>query len=75
MPAHFAPDASSEGLALLSRMRADSDVPIVVISDHSSGHSEERALSLGTDSFFRKPPEIASLRTRLAELLPPGADN
>lgn len=57
------------GLDVLKRLRADSDLPVLILSARRDAHDKVRALELGADDFVTKPfwPEelIARVRTRL----------
>ncbi len=57
------------GLDVLKRLRADSDLPVLILSARHDTNDKVRALELGADDFVTKPfwPEelIARVRTRL----------
>ncbi len=57
------------GLDILKRLRADSDVPVLILSARHDTHDKVRALELGADDFVTKPfwPDelLARIRTRL----------
>ena len=57
------------GLDILKRLRAQSDVPVLILSARHDTHDKVRSLELGADDFVTKPfwPEelLARVRTRL----------
>ncbi len=61
------------GLELIKFMRASEryrDVPIIIISTHSSKQDQEKALELGASAFLPKPftpPEIVNVVTALID--------
>lgn len=61
------PDAS--GLDLISTIREFSDVPIIMISAHTSDLEKVTSLSLGADDYVVKPFSVAELVARVQRLL------
>jgi len=61
------PDAS--GLDLISTIREFSDIPIIMISAHTSDLEKVTSLSLGADDYVVKPFSVAELVARVQRLL------
>ncbi|MCF7549642.1 response regulator transcription factor [Pseudonocardia sp. WMMC193] len=57
------PDA--DGLTVLRRLRAVSDVPVVVLTARDDERSVVRALRTGADDYVVKPARLGELRARL----------
>lgn len=54
-----------DGFELISRVRRQQTIPIVVLSVHGSESDKIRALDLGADDYVVKPPSIPELLARL----------
>lgn len=57
------------GLALLRRLHASIDLPIIVLSGHASVRMAVEALRLGAEDFFEKPFDINRLLNRIQQVL------
>ncbi len=64
-----------DGFELISRVRRQQTIPIVILSVHGSESDKIRALDLGADDYVVKPPSIpellARLRAQLRRTAPP----
>ena len=58
-----------DGTELIRRLRAWTDVPIVVLSGRSESADKVDALDLGADDYVTKPFEIDELLARLRALV------
>ena len=58
-----------DGDLVIRRVRAESTVPILVISARSQEADKVRALEIGADDYMTKPFGLAELRARVAALL------
>ena len=58
-----------DGDLVIRRVRAESTVPILVISARSQESDKVRALEIGADDYMTKPFGLAELRARVAALL------
>jgi two-component system, OmpR family, KDP operon response regulator KdpE len=54
-----------DGFELISRVRRQQKIPIVVLSVHGSESDKIRALDLGADDYVVKPPSLPELLARL----------
>ena len=55
----------ADGFALISAIRASSQVPIIVLSVRGADADKVRALDLGADDFVTKPFSVAELLARV----------
>ena len=58
-----------DGFAVITRVRHESTVPILVLSARSEEAAKVRALELGADDYVTKPFGLAELRARIGALL------
>ncbi len=58
-----------DGFAVITRVRRESTVPILVLSARSDEAAKVRALELGADDYVTKPFGLAELRARIGALL------
>jgi two-component system, OmpR family, KDP operon response regulator KdpE len=58
-----------DGFTVITRVRRESTVPILVLSARSEEAAKVRALELGADDYVTKPFGLAELRARVAALL------
>jgi two-component system KDP operon response regulator KdpE len=58
-----------DGFTVITRVRRESTVPILVLSARSEEAAKVRALELGADDYVTKPFGLAELRARIAALL------
>jgi two-component system, OmpR family, response regulator MprA len=58
-----------DGFALLSRIRAESDVPVVMLTARGEVDDRIRGLELGADDYLAKPFHFAELLARVRALL------
>jgi two-component system, OmpR family, KDP operon response regulator KdpE len=58
-----------DGFAVITRVRRESTVPILVLSARSEEAAKVRALELGADDYVTKPFGLAELRARIGALL------
>jgi two-component system KDP operon response regulator KdpE len=58
-----------DGYEILTRLRAVSDVPVIVVTARSDGRSRLHGLNLGADDYVVKPYETAELLARMARVL------
>ena len=58
-----------DGYELIEQMRAERNVPIVVVTADSSPEAEARALALGAHTVFTKPIDAATLMAEITGLL------
>ncbi|MDQ2696692.1 MAG: response regulator [Pseudomonadota bacterium] len=57
------------GLALLKRLHASTDLPIIVLSGHANVRMAVEALRLGAQDFFEKPFDLNRLLSRVRQVL------
>jgi DNA-binding response OmpR family regulator len=70
-------NGNTTGMDLLALLRAQSDVPIVMLSGYSDENTRIQALSSGADDFVTKPFSPGELMARMQSLfrrVPPAAD-
>ena len=60
---------NASGLAAVRRLRAESGIPIIMISAHSDERDRVLALELGADDFLTKPFGMRELQARLRAVL------
>jgi two-component system, OmpR family, KDP operon response regulator KdpE len=58
-----------DGFAVLQHVRAESQLPIIVLSARGREHDKVRALDLGADDYLTKPFSIAELLARMRAVL------
>ena len=58
-----------DGFAVITRVRRESTVPILVLSARSEEAAKVQALELGADDYVTKPFGLAELRARIGALL------
>ncbi len=58
-----------DGLTILRTIRANADIPIVLISGAGTADSRAEAIELGADDYVMKPFSIRELQARLARLV------
>lgn len=58
-----------DGFQLIEKVRAASDMPIMVVSGDNNPSTLERLVSLGASAYFPKPYSPSQVRQRLEELI------
>jgi two-component system, chemotaxis family, chemotaxis protein CheY len=58
-----------DGFELIEKVRAGSDMPIMVVSGDNNPSTLERLVSLGASAYFPKPYSPSQVRQRLEELI------
>jgi DNA-binding response OmpR family regulator len=58
-----------DGFQLIARVRAASDMPIMVLSGDNDPRTLERLVNLGASAYFPKPYSPSQVRQRLEELI------
>ena len=58
-----------DGFQLIAKVRAGSDMPIMVISGDNDPSTLERLVTLGASAYFPKPYSPSQVRQRLEELI------
>jgi DNA-binding response OmpR family regulator len=58
-----------DGLTILRAVRANTDIPLLLISGSGTGNSRADALDLGADDYIMKPFHIRELQARVARLV------
>ena len=58
-----------DGFSLLGRLRAESDVPVVMLTARGEVYDRVRGLELGADDYIAKPFHFAELLARVRALL------
>ncbi len=63
----------TDGLTVLSMLRAVSDVPVIVVTAREDGGAVVKALDAGADDYVIKPFDVAQVEARLRAVLRRGA--
>jgi two-component system, OmpR family, KDP operon response regulator KdpE len=58
-----------DGLAILSAVRRDTAVPVLMLSAHARDNEKRRALDLGANDYLSKPFRVDELLARVQALL------